>query len=64
MRCHGVKAGPEKYSASASSPTSNSRHSACQIASWPSIASGMSMPCSAIQSISRCQRGQSQNGVV
>ena len=58
------KGGSAIDAAIAASDRPFSRHSARQIYSCPSIASGMSTPCAAIQSISRSQRVQSQKGVV
>ena len=64
MRCHGRNAGPVKKSSSSVSETPRDRHTFLQTASSPVSASGIEIPWSAIQSISRSQRFQFHQTVV
>ena len=64
MRIQGSTAGPEKKSPSSASLKPRSSSTSRKMNSWPTKPSGILMPFSAIQSISRSHLAQSQNGVL
>ena len=62
--CHAEKAGPTRNARISSSLIPKRRSVASQTASCPVVASGIVIPCSAIQSISRSQRARSHHDIV